>query len=44
MKKKTLVRAKTINLIRLAKWLKLDPEGKKHYDIAEMIYFHLLYT
>jgi hypothetical protein len=43
LRKKTLLRAKTENLIRLAKWLEIDVAGLSHYEIAENIYFHLLY-
>jgi hypothetical protein len=43
IRKKTFQMAKTQNLIRLAKWLEIDVTGLSHYEIAENIYFHLLY-
>ncbi len=42
--------AKPENLIRFAKWLnvaddaKIDYAGKSQFEIAEQIYFHLLYN
>lgn len=43
IRKQTLLRAKTENLIRLAKWLEIETAGLSHYEIVEIIYFHLLY-
>lgn len=45
MQRKTLLRCKTEDLLRLAKWLKLDiKDGIKHNDLAELIYFNMLYV
>jgi len=44
MKKSTLLNAKPGYLVRFAHWLKLDIKGMRHKEIAERIYFHLLYN
>ena len=45
MQRKILLRCKTEYLLRLAKWLKLDiKKDISHNDLAEMIYFNMLYV
>jgi hypothetical protein len=43
LRKQTLLKAKTEDLVRLAKWLKLDTKDLNHYALAGNIHFHLLY-
>ncbi len=43
IKKKTLRRASTKNLIRLAKWLKIDYQNLKHYDLVDIIYITVMF-
>lgn len=44
LRKPTLIRSKTENLFRLAKYLKLNVKGLNHRAVAEQIYFYLLYS
>ena len=37
--KHTLRKAKTQDLIRLAKWLKIDVENMDHFAVADQIYW-----
>jgi hypothetical protein len=43
IRKKIYLMSKPENLIRLAKWAGIETKGISHAELAERVYFHLLY-
>lgn len=43
MRKETLRKAKTENLIRLAKWLKIRTKRLSHYELVERIFWKITF-